>query len=106
MNQTMAALVRRHDPDRFLTSLFAPPEKRDALLTLYAFNHELARAREAVSEPPLALIRLQWWREVVEAVTCAFRERVSARPGESIRVSPDPALVHLFDETTGQRVLA
>jgi multiple sugar transport system ATP-binding protein len=39
-------------------------------------------------------------------VTCAFRERVSARPGESIRVSPDPALVHLFDETTGQRVLA
>jgi 15-cis-phytoene synthase len=66
MNQTMAALVRRHDPDRFLTALFAPSEKRDALLTLYAFNHELARAREAVSEPPLALIRLQWWREVVE----------------------------------------
>jgi phytoene synthase len=62
----IAALVRRHDPDRFLTALFAPPEKRDALLTLYAFNHELARAREAVSEPPLALIRLQWWREVVE----------------------------------------
>ena len=59
-------LVRRHDPDRFLTALFAPPDKRDALLTLYAFNHELARAREAVSEPPLALIRLQWWREVVE----------------------------------------
>ncbi len=66
MNQTIAALVRRHDPDRFLTALFAPPEKRDALLTLYAFNHELARAREVVSEPTLALIRLQWWREVVE----------------------------------------
>jgi 15-cis-phytoene synthase len=66
MNQAIATLVRRHDPDRFLTALFAPPEKRDALLTLYAFNHELARAREAVSEPPLALIRLQWWREVVE----------------------------------------
>lgn len=66
MNQTIAALVRRHDPDRFLTALFAPPEKRDVLLVLYAFNHELARAREVVSEPPLALIRLQWWREVVE----------------------------------------
>jgi 15-cis-phytoene synthase len=66
MNHAITALVRRHDPDRFLTALFAPPEKRDALLTLYAFNHELARAREAVSEPPLALIRLQWWREVVE----------------------------------------
>jgi phytoene synthase len=66
MNDAIAALVRRHDPDRFLTALFAPPRRRDALLTLYAFNHELARAREVVSEPPLALIRLQWWREVVE----------------------------------------
>jgi phytoene synthase len=66
MNDAIAALVRRHDPDRFLTALFAPPERRDALLVLYAFNHELARAREVASEPPLALIRLQWWREVVE----------------------------------------
>ena len=66
-------LVRRHDPDRFLTALFAPPEKRDALLTLYAFNHELARAREVASEPPLALIRLQWWREVVEGARGGMR---------------------------------
>ena len=61
-----AALVRRHDPDRFLTALFAPPARREALFALYAFNHELARAREVVSEPMLALIRLQWWREVVQ----------------------------------------
>jgi 15-cis-phytoene synthase len=66
MNDAILALVRRHDPDRFLTALFAPPDRRDALLTLYAFNHELARAREVVSAPPLALIRLHWWREVVE----------------------------------------
>lgn len=66
MNDAIAALVRRHDPDRFLTALFAPPSRRDSLLTLYAFNHELARAREIASLPPLALIRLQWWREVIE----------------------------------------
>jgi 15-cis-phytoene synthase len=66
MDEALAAFVRRHDPDRFLTALFAPPARRDALLALYAFNHELARAREVVSEPPLALIRLQWWREVVD----------------------------------------
>jgi phytoene synthase len=77
MNAAIAALVRRHDPDRFLTALFAPPEKRDALLTLYAFNHELARAREVVSEPPLALIRLQWWREVVDG---AHRRHEVAEP--------------------------
>jgi phytoene synthase len=77
MNETVAELVRRHDPDRFLTALFAPPQKRDPLLTLYAFNHELARAREMVSEPPLALIRLQWWREVIDGTA---RRHVVAEP--------------------------
>ncbi len=62
----MGALVRRHDPDRYLCTLFAPAPRREALFVLYAFNHELARAREAVREPFAALIRLQWWREVVE----------------------------------------
>ena len=69
MDATLAALVRTHDPDRFLTALFAPPEQRSVLLVLYAFNHELARAREVASEQTLALIRLQWWREVVEGAT-------------------------------------
>ncbi len=62
----LAALVRRHDPDRFLASLFAPPAARETLFVLYAFDRELARARVVTSEPMLALIRLQWWREVVE----------------------------------------
>jgi phytoene synthase len=62
----MTGLVRRYDPDRFLACLFAPADRREALLLLCAFNHELARAREVASNPVLALIRLQWWREVVE----------------------------------------
>ena len=62
----VGAIVRRADPDRFFTALFAPAAKREALFTLYAFNHEAARAREATSEPMMAMIRLQWWREVVE----------------------------------------
>lgn len=66
MTDAIAALVRRHDPDRFLTALFAPSDRRGALLTLYALNHELARAREVASNPTLALIRLHWWREVVD----------------------------------------
>ena len=38
------------------------------------------------------------------SIICAFRERVSARPGETIRITADPALVHLFDADSGQRV--
>ncbi|GAC1337657.1 MAG: squalene/phytoene synthase family protein [Acetobacteraceae bacterium] len=78
-------IVRAHDPDRFFTALFAPAAKREALLTLYAFNHELARAREVAREPMMALIRLQWWREVVEGarrrheVAEPVREALDAR---------------------------
>lgn len=34
----------------------------------------------------------------------AFRERISAKPGEILPVRPDPALVHLFDQQSGQRL--
>lgn len=62
----LAAFVRAHDPDRFLCALFAPPARRPALFALIAFNHELARAREAARNPIAVLIRLQWWRDAVE----------------------------------------
>ena len=39
-------------------------------------------------------------------IIAAFRERISARPGEIIRITPDPALVHVFDAATGQRLAA
>ena len=61
-----ADAVRQHDPDRFLTVLFAPPARREALFALYAFNVEVAKIREVVSEPMLGEIRLQWWREAIE----------------------------------------
>ncbi|MDK1494018.1 sn-glycerol-3-phosphate ABC transporter ATP-binding protein UgpC [Sinorhizobium sp. 7-81] len=37
-------------------------------------------------------------------VTCVFRERVTARPGETIRLSIDAAHVHLFDAESGRRL--
>jgi len=77
-----AEIVRRHDPDRFLTALFAPPAKRETLFILYAVNHELARAREVVSNPMLALIRLQWWREVAEGAR--RRHEVAGPLGEAL----------------------
>src|SRR5450830_1516746 len=60
-----AALVREADRDRYLATLFAPAEHRDALYALYAFNVEIARVRELAREPLPGEIRLQWWREVL-----------------------------------------
>src|ERR1700733_849809 len=90
----VAALVRRHDRDRFQTALFAPAAEREALFALYAFNFEIARVRESVREPMLGQIRLQWWREaiaaayagaaprrhdVAEAITATIRSRTLSR---------------------------
>jgi multiple sugar transport system ATP-binding protein len=33
-----------------------------------------------------------------------FRERINAQPGQQIRVTLDPKVVHLFDEQTGKRI--
>lgn len=57
--------VRQGDPDRFAAAMLAPMPLRGHLLALYAFNLELARLREAVREPMLGEIRLQWWRDAV-----------------------------------------
>jgi multiple sugar transport system ATP-binding protein len=39
-----------------------------------------------------------------EEITAVFRERYQFKPGEKIRLKPDPRLVHLFDEATGKRL--
>ena len=65
---TFAETVRRHDRERYLTALFAPADRRDDLLALYAFNMEIARTREAVREPMLGHIRLQWWRDALDEI--------------------------------------
>lgn len=60
--------VRRDDPDRFLTSLFAPVDRRESLWAVLAFNLEVAKTRERVREPMLGQIRLQWWRDAVAEI--------------------------------------
>ena len=62
------ALLQTADPDRRLAALFAPAQTREALLALYAFNHEIARIPESVSEPLIGEMRLTWWREALEAL--------------------------------------
>ncbi len=64
--EAVRRIAREADPDRSLSALFAPREARADLFALYAFNAELSRVAELVSEPGLGAIRLQWWREAIE----------------------------------------
>ncbi|GLK67537.1 phytoene/squalene synthase family protein [Hansschlegelia plantiphila] len=61
----VAALVREFDFGRYAATLFAPAEARPHLLALYAFDIELARVRDLVSEPMVGELRLQWWRDAL-----------------------------------------
>ena len=66
--QSCAELVERGDPDRFLAAMAAPPAARAVLFPLYAFNLEVARAPWVASEPMIAEMRLQFWRDVAEEI--------------------------------------
>jgi phytoene synthase len=82
-------LIRRVDPDRWLTSRFiADKRARTDVLALYAFDHELARARRAASTQLLAEIRLTWWREALEEIFAGGpvrRHPVASALGDLVR---------------------
>ncbi len=88
-------MVYGQDRDRFLSAMTAPPERREALFALYAFNQEVSKTAGVVSEPMLGQIRLQWWREAIEecyagtprrhAVVTALAQAIGAtRPTKTI----------------------
>ena len=58
-------LVRSHDFARYASTLFMPADQRRALLAVYAFNVEISRVRELVSQPLPGEMRLQWWTDML-----------------------------------------
>jgi phytoene synthase len=115
-NAAVRTIARDGDLDRNLSALFAPGACREHLFALYAFNVELARIGEQVSEPQLGEIRLQWWRDalnrassgettgqpVADAIGFAVRECKLSQPSlaglidarsfdVSVKIMPDTA---------------
>jgi phytoene synthase len=69
MTEDLDALVRRVDPDRWLSSRFvADVAARADLIALYALDHELTRIPKIVSDPLMGEIRMTWWREGLEEI--------------------------------------
>jgi 15-cis-phytoene synthase len=55
-----AELVRTHDFTRYVSTLFVPAEPRRALVALYAFNVEISRVYEQVSQPLPGEVPRRW----------------------------------------------
>ncbi|WP_061932649.1 phytoene/squalene synthase family protein [Aureimonas sp. AU22] len=62
-----ARIVQAGDPDRAVSVGFAPEDRRNGLWALYAFASETAAIRDHVTQPLPGEIRLQWWRDRLEA---------------------------------------
>lgn len=60
-----ADLVRSHDFPRYASTLFVSAAERRALLALYAFNVEIVRVRDQVTQPLPGEIRMQWWTDML-----------------------------------------
>lgn len=63
----MAILNTLRDTDReaYIATLFLAETSREAAAALWAFNAEVDRIRDLVSEPLPGEIRLQWWRDAL-----------------------------------------
>lgn len=59
----IAADLQKFDPDRYFVAMMAAPTDRAALMVVFAFNLDLARIPEKVSEAVLGQMRYQSWRD-------------------------------------------
>ena len=80
MTDGCARIVRRDDPRLWKTALFAPVPARAHLMMLYAVDIELSRATRASRENLIPRMRLQWWRDVIEAAPNTRPEHEVAGP--------------------------
>ncbi|MDQ3558701.1 MAG: squalene/phytoene synthase family protein [Pseudomonadota bacterium] len=96
----LAGLVKELDRPRFYAALFAPERLRPDLLALFAFAAEIERIPDLVRDPTLGEIRLQFWRDRLEAVgedvdggAPVLRGLIAVIARHSLPVAPLMALV-------------
>lgn len=96
-----AEQIKNFDNDRYVAALFADKVVREDLFALYAFNLELSKIRETVSEPMIGRMRLQFWRDAIPRVVAGDPPKHAVAEPLSMacqRVSmPESELLALID---------
>lgn len=110
----LAQTVREIDPDRYFATLFAPADCRGALLSLYAFDAEIASLRHKVREGMAGEIRLRWWSDTLAApigersgnpLADALKETIERYrlPREAFDTYLDARIADLYDDPLASR---
>jgi phytoene synthase len=63
--EAVRSSARLNAPDRYYAALFAPAPVRGDLIALAAFDGEIARIAQLVSDVALGEIRIAWWRDAL-----------------------------------------
>jgi multiple sugar transport system ATP-binding protein len=88
----------------------AAPTASDGRPALYGIRPEHIRVDEAGLPAEIVVVEPTGPETQIVArlgtqeITALVRERIKARPGETIRLMPDAAHVHLFDKDSGRRL--
>ena len=64
----------------YYSFLFLPPDQRKAITALYAFCREVDDIVDECSEPHIARVKLQWWRD-------AIRETFAGNPQHPVQIA-------------------
>jgi 15-cis-phytoene synthase len=67
-NTDLHDLARAHEAERYLAATLAPEPQRAGLIALAAFAADLKRIPATATDALLGEIRLQWWRDSLEAM--------------------------------------
>jgi NADH dehydrogenase [ubiquinone] 1 alpha subcomplex assembly factor 6 len=60
--------LKKYDYYRYLCCLLSPEHLQPRFFAIYAFNNEIAKIKDVISEPMAGHIRLQWWRDAIEEI--------------------------------------
>jgi 15-cis-phytoene synthase len=59
--------AKSYAPDAYVTALLAPSEYQRHMIALAAFLGDVERIVTTLSDPNIAEIRLQWWRDAIQS---------------------------------------
>ena len=64
----------------YYSFLFLPPERRSAIIALYAFCREVDDVVDNMNDPDIARAKLAWWRQEIGLIYAGRRNIPSRAP--------------------------